>query len=151
MNLQIRKLSGNTFTAEDILELQLSSIEGTIVNAAHSIELISGTPVTHGGGAEAGTFLHYKAIIEDLELIDYSNIVMNVVQEAQGTSVIKGVVEITTEANLTEFNSDSDVWTATWLASGIAAEDYTVEEPTLVKIVLKTSEVTLEFSEDTFT
>lgn len=102
MNLQVRSKEGSRFTAKDVLEVNFQSTTAGIVSVVHSIELVSGVEVTHGGGGAAGEFLHYKSnvhmnpVTERITYID-SPIEMQVEQATKGTSVIKIVAQVVTQ------------------------------------------------------
>jgi hypothetical protein len=164
MNLQARRTSGSSFSAEDKLEVTFNSDNKPINSVIHTIELISGVTVTHGGGAYPDEYLHYKATERDADndgIIDYSDVEIALVQEEQGTSVIKVVAQVVTQAD-TDANtiigqSYSDVREA-WVERKEIAEgaegEFNEEEPTMPMFIeptiLKTGELTLEWSEDTF-
>jgi len=155
MNLKARRVSGNSFTAEDILEVVFNSEEQPIDYVVHSVEVVSGVPVLHGGGAKAGDFLHYKKSDEvnsDNVISDYSNILMNVTQETQGISVIKVVAEVVTVAMMEEYIHNSQIWQARLNASGLSHDDFEQQElpPVINSLKLKTSDITLTYNEDTF-
>ena len=150
MNLQVRKLSGNVFTAEDLLELHLISEGASISRVVHHLELVSGPDVLHGGGASADTPLHYYTPSEDGSTPYTEDVTMVVEQVSQGTSVIKVVAEVVTADMMSEFNHNADVWSAHFRASGLTHEEYTVPEPVLEHIALKSSEIILQSGEDSF-
>ena len=95
MELKARRISGSSFSAEDKLEVTFNSDSQDISVMTHTIELISGVAVTHGGGAPADEYLHYKNTVTDANadgIIDYSGVEMPLVQVEKGTSVIKVVL-----------------------------------------------------------
>ena len=62
VTLQARRIKGDQFTANDEIELLFNYTElGTMYEALTTIEVVSGVAVTHGGGAAASEYLHYKA------------------------------------------------------------------------------------------
>jgi hypothetical protein len=154
MNIQARRISGSSFSAEDKLEVTFNSDNQPMSSVVHTIELVSGSNVTHGGGGQPNEYLHYKSVYRDAEedgVIDYSDVEMALVQETQGTSVIKVIAKVITKAQIDTFNAD-----------GIAYQDRVddvlnkgeevVEEPPLPieATVIKTGDITLEWGDDNF-
>ena len=153
MNITARRISGSTFTAEDKLEVTFNSNNQPMASVVHTIELVSGINVTHGGGGLAGDYLHYKAVERDADadgIIDYSDIEMSLVQESQGTSVIKVVCEAVTKAEADTFKTEYEAWAERKEVAIGLEEEFTEEAPTLTPTILKTGDITLEWSEDTF-
>ena len=161
MNITARRSSGSTFSAEDRLEVTFDSDNQTMASVVHTIELVSGINVTHGGGGLAGDYLHYKAVERDADadgIIDYSDIEMALVQESQGTSVIKVVCEAVTKADADNFTVEMQAYSQRAIDAGVDEEnpngiDGTFTETTPnppTPTVLKTGEITLEWSTDTF-
>jgi len=141
MDLKARKISGSSFTAEDKLEVSFNSDGQDISIMTHTIELISGANVIHGGGAAVDEHLHYKNTRYDANfdgIIDYSTVVMSLSQLVKGTSVIKVVCSLITQAEKEEFEA------------AIEALEDGGEYPTLERTVFKTGEITLEWADDTF-
>jgi len=100
-DLKARRVLGGRYTASDTIELQF-----TYTGDAHScdqyIEVISGSTVTHGGGATAATPLHYKSTATDADsdgIIDYASSLMPITQSARGTTVVKVVADILLKAD----------------------------------------------------
>lgn len=152
MNITARRISGSTFSAEDKLEVIFNSDNQPMASVIHTIELVSGVNVTHGGG-QPDEYLHYKAVERDSDdygVIDYSNIEMALVQDTQGTSVIKVKCKVVTKAELDAFNADMEAWLERKEVAEGAEEEFTEESPTLEPTELTTSEITLEWIEDTF-
>jgi hypothetical protein len=92
MEIKTRRVKGDIFTNEDILDVRLIGDYTLLDYLVFSVELISGPSVTHGGGAPAGEYLHYKSLETDLDendVLDYSNSQIPIVQSSIGTSVIK--------------------------------------------------------------
>ena len=134
MELKARRISGNSFSAEDKLEVTFNSDSKDISLMLHTIELVSGVNVTHGGGAPADEYLHYKAVSRDANadgIIDYSNVEMTLKQVEKGTSVIKVVCSVITKAEVDALNNGGYISTL---------------EPT----IYKTGEITLQWSDDGF-
>ena len=153
MNLQARRISGSAFTSEDLLEVTFNSDNQPMASVVHTIELVSGVSVTHGGGGLVGDYLHYKAVERDADddgIIDYSDIEMTLVQESQGTSVIKAVCQAITKADADAFNSEFEDWFERKEVAAGLEEDFTEVKPTLEPTKFTTGEITLEWSEDTF-
>ncbi len=153
MNITARRISGSAFSAEDKLEVTFNSDNQPMSLVVHTIELVSGVNVTHGGGGLAGDYLHYKSNERDADadgIIDYSDIEMSLVQESQGTSVIKVVCEAVTKAEAGPFKTEYEAWVERKEVAIGLEEEFTEVAPTLTPTVLKTGEITLEWSEDTF-
>ena len=153
MNLQARRISGSSFSAEDKLEITFASDNQPMSSVVHTIELVSGVNVTHGGGGQPDEYLHYKAVERDADadgIIDYSDIEMALVQETQGVSVIKVVCQAVTKAEADAFNVEVEAYIVRKEVAEGLEEEFTEEPPTLTPTILKTGEITLEWSEDTF-
>ena len=164
MNLQTRKTSGSAFTAEDKLEVVLNTDNQPMASVVHTIELVSGVGVTHGGGGKAGEYLHYKAVERDADadgIIDYSDIETVLVQGEQGTSVIKVVAQVITQADAEAnqatgqaYATEMEAWTERKEVAAGLEEEFTEEAPVAPEFtpaeVLKTGEITLEWAEDNF-
>jgi hypothetical protein len=153
MNITARRISGSTFSAEDKLEVTFNSDNQPMSSVVHTIELVSGVNVTHGGGGLAGDYLHYKAVERDADadgIIDYSDIEMALVQESQGTSVIKVVCEAVTKAESDAFIVEIEAYDERKEVALGLEEEFTEVAPTLTPTVLKTGEITLEWATDTF-
>ena len=160
-DLKARRVLGGRFSADDVLELQLT-YTGDMLTCLQHIELISGIDVTHGGGAPATSPLHYKALEFDANedgIIDYASSNMTIVQASQGTSVVKVVAT-------TMLKSTHDVWLVShtsWVTD--YCTDTTGEDGRVTRIVAdgapdepaypdftiyKSGEITLEWSDDSF-
>ncbi len=153
MNITARRISGSTFSAEDKLEVTFNSDNQPMASVVHTLELVSGVNVTHGGGGLVGDYLHYKAVERDADadgIIDYSDIEMALVQESQGTSVIKVVCEAVTKAEADAFKTEYEAWAERKEVALGLEEEFTEVAPTLTPTVLKTGEITLEWTTDTF-
>jgi hypothetical protein len=153
MNLQARRISGSSFSAEDNLEVVFNSDNQPMASVVHTIELVSGSKVTHGGGGQPDECLHYKASERDADddgIIDYSDIEMALVQETQGTSVIKVKCDAITKAEADAFNAEVEAWNERKAVAGGLDEEFTEEPPTLEPITLTTGEIILEWSDDNF-
>jgi hypothetical protein len=148
MNLQARRKSGSQFSSDDVLEAVFDSDNQEMSEVVHTIELISGPVVTHGGGGTEGTYLHYKSHEEDADAngdIDYSTVFVKVDQESKGTSVIKVIAKLMTVENAIAFKTLLDSFVETpnegELIESPAIEDY--------QTILKSGEITLEWGDDT--
>ena len=153
MNITARKINGSAFSAEDKLEVTFNSDNQPMASVIHTIELVSGVNVTHGGGGQPGEYLHYKAIERDADadgIIDYSDIEMALVQEAQGVSVVKVVCEVITKAAADDFNVEMVAYNERKEAAIELEEEFTEVAPILEPTILKTGEIILEWTEDTF-
>lgn len=162
VTLKAKRIRGDKFTSEDLIEAQFEYTEvGTMAQCLTTIELVSGVDVTHGGGADAGQYLHYKAVEVDGDengWIDYSSMNIQVQQEEKGESVIKIVFRYTTVAEDSQYEADYNAWsdayqTITILADGtqevVTAPDAPAA-PSLTYTVIKSGEIPLEWSDDTF-
>lgn len=154
MNITARRINGDRFSNVDMLEVVLSTDNQDMKEVAHSIKQVSGVPVTHGGGAKAGDFLHYKSNEVDSDadgIIDYSNIEMRVVQESVGTSVIKVVCSYILKSEADAYEPAMEAWVKRYEAASESGVQFTEETPTFpTPLELETGEITLEWSEDTF-
>jgi len=134
MDLKARRISGSSFSAEDTLEVTFNSDSQDIAVMTHTIELISGVNVTHGGGGQPDEHLHYKSTGRDANddgIIDYSDVEISLVQVEKGTSVIKVVCSVITQAEVDALDN-----------GGFAS--------TLEPTIYKTGEITLQWSDDSF-
>jgi hypothetical protein len=153
MNITARRISGSTFSAEDKLEVTFNSDNQPMSSVVHTIELVSGVNVTHGGGGQPDEYLHYKSVERDADadgIIDYSDIEMAIVQETQGVSVVKVVCQAVTKAEADTFKTEYEAWVERQEVALGLEEEFTEVAPTLTPVVLKTGEITLEWSTDTF-
>lgn len=163
ITFKAKRIDGNQFTNEDLLETQFTYLEevGRMYECIVTIEQVSGVEVTHGGGAEAGSYLHYKIVEEDGDedgYIDYSTMKVQVRQEEKGESVIKVVARYITLAEQTKYLSDYNAWsdayvTQTVLKSGefeMEVASGAPPEPTRGYTVIKTGEIALKWADDTF-
>ena len=153
MNLQARRISGSSFSAEDKLEVTFSSDNQPMASVVHTIELVSGSNVTHGGGSQPNEYLHYKATERDADsdgVIDYSDVEMALVQDTQGTSVIKVKCEAVTKAEVDAFNTEVEAWNERKEVADGLEEEFVEELPILEPTILTTGEITLEWSDDNF-
>jgi len=143
MNVQVRRKIGDQFTSNDVLEVLFDADDTELSYLLYNLEVVSGQNVTHGGGASADTKLNYFNEIEhekDNGFFDYSTVDMTVVQEAQGTSVIKVVATYVTHTDMVAYTTAKQ----TWLDG-----DQSDAPPTMNEQTLKTGELTLSWSTDT--
>jgi hypothetical protein len=153
MDLQAKRISGSTFSAEDKLEVIFSSDNQPMASVVHTIELVSGVNVTHGGGGQPDEYLHYKATERDADsngIIDYSNVEMALVQDTQGTSVVKVTAQVLTKGEADAFNTEFKAWNERKEVAESLDEEFTEESPTFEPTILTTGEITLEWSDDNF-
>jgi len=161
MNLQARKISGSEFSSEDKIEVTFSSDSQTIASVLHTVELVSGVNVTHGGGGQPNEYLHYKSLDRDAEsdgIIDYSNVEMALVQDVRGTSVIKVVCVVTTKADLDLFQASVEAYQERAVVAGVDEEHPLgindsfdeVFSDNVNTTILSTGDITLEWSDDNF-
>jgi len=140
MNLQARKIRGDINTAEDGLEIKLDTSE-TLATCVYRVILVSGVGVTHGGGASADTYLNYLSADDE----DWSLLRMHILQEGEGTSVIKIEASINTQATDDAYVEEYQNW--------VNNPDEEAKGPEPVypdPIILETGEITLEYAEDSF-
>jgi len=161
MNLIARIKKGGKFSKDDLLEVVLESNGENINIATHSVEKVSGEGVTHGGGSECGTYLHYKSVDRDVDengIIDYSSVDMSVSQDSVGSSVIRIVARIITQEAQDNFISEADIYKSAADNAGVTSAlpngtdgsfSQTPPEPP-TPVVLKTGEITIEWLEDSF-
>jgi hypothetical protein len=102
MDLQVKRKEGSLFTARDLLEVNFTSDIKDVISVTHSIELVEGVGVTHGGGAAPGEFLHHKQITDvnpNTKRIIYIDqpVTIPVEQSEKGTSTIKVVAHVVTQ------------------------------------------------------
>jgi len=160
VKLQAKRIEGSNFTAGDKLEVVLDSDNQILSIVSHTIEVVSGVNVTHGGGGAAGSYLHYKSSERDVNadgIIDYSNVLMSLVQESQGSSIIKVICSVTTKDQEDTFNVEITDYFQRATDAGVTEElpngtdgAFNEKPPAPTSTVLKTGDIILEWSEDTF-
>lgn len=154
MNLQARRKKGDRFTADDTLEVSFNTDSTDMGMVLHTVEHVSGPTVTHGGGGQSGDYLHYKAIERDADangVIDYSDVEMIVSQEEKGTSVIKIVAKYVTKADNDADMADMLAWSNAKDAAIANGDSFTEAPPSPAPTTtIKTSDLTLEWTDDTF-
>jgi hypothetical protein len=147
MNLQIRRKIGSQFTAEDTLEVLFDSGGQDMEVVSHTIEIVSGPNVTHGGGGQPNDYLHYKSHDTDANsdgIIDYSNVEIALVQETQGTSVVKVKAEVITKNNVADFKTAYE----SWLNTPNEGEKGEAPLSSDYLVILESSDISLEWGED---
>jgi len=161
MNLQARRTKGDQFSNTDSLEVILNTDNQNMQEVYHTIESISGPAVTHGGGAAAGEFLHYKSMETDADsdgIIDYSSAELRVMQESPGVSVIRVICSYILKSEAEVYISATSIENARADEAGVSPEFPDGIDGNFVKNPpetfdwrqLKTGEITLEWSEDPF-
>jgi len=158
MNIQAKRISGSTFSAEDKLEVTFSSDNQPMSSVVHTIELVSGVNVTHGGGGQPDEYLHYKAVERDADddgIIDYSAVEMALVQETKGISVIKVKCKFITIAEVDDYEARMEAWIERKKTIEGWDEPFVEDGPQTIPVppeptTLTTGEITLEWAEDTF-
>jgi len=173
MEIKARKVYGSQYSSEDLIEVEMV-IDKDIVLCNHTVVLVSGVPITHGGGASSGEYLHYKSHERDADddgNIDYSNLVINIEQQEKGTSVIKIVAEYATQEEIDAYDAKNDADFEQWktdtgfvpaieLNYGVeppeevesldGSEAFWLEVEPFQKSTVETGEITLDWTEDTF-
>jgi len=141
MTLQAKRLRGDQFTANDLLEVSFNADGNEIKYLVLTLVQVSGVTATHGGGGSAGDYLHYKPLPENEgDAIDYTTQEMWVEQTEKGTSVIKVKAEIYTVADYNAFQTAYDEW--------VEAGEVEGDRPEETKSYLETGEITLQWSDD---
>ena len=156
--LQVKRVSGNRYTAEDTLEVQFT-YEGDIHTCVQTVNVVSGPTVTHGGGAAADVRLHYKAPERDADehgIVDYSTTTMHVVQSAKGTSVVKIIADVVMKSDYDTFMAAYVEWRDAYVLSAHDNADWRLAEgapaaPTYPAITsYESGQISLEWADDTF-
>ncbi len=161
MDLKAKITRGGKFSAEDIIETQLT-YTGDIKTCIQKLELISGVDVLHGGGATATTPLHYKSTERDADddgIIDYTTTEMQIVQVEKGVSVIKIVADVLLQADHDTHTAALLEWSDAYATSSTDENGNDVvivatgapappEYPTATEY--KSGEITLEWTDDSF-
>ena len=163
ITFKAKRIDGNQFTNEDLMETQFTYLEevGKMYECIITIEQVSGVEVTHGGGADAGSYLHYKIVEEDGDedgYIDYSTMKVHVRQEEKGDSVIKVVARYITLAEQTKYLTDYNAWSDAYVTNTVLKSGEIEMEiasgapaaPTRGYSVIKTGEIALKWADDTF-
>ena len=163
ITLKARRSSGDQYTNEDNIELVFDySGEGKMHEAFVTIEQVSGVTATHGGGAPAGEWLHYKAYdlhADDAGYIDYTNTNVQVHQKTKGTSVIKVKCKYITKAQHDAFKTALDDWNEEYLVETVLKDVTSMftqpdadapEQPASTFTTLTTGNITLTWGDDSF-
>ena len=152
LTVKAKRIQGDQFTAVDKLQIELSG-ESNINSyigqgsAVFSIDHISGPVVTHGGGSAANTFLNY--LPPEANGVIANTYTMSIAQETQGNSVIKVVCEYCSNADVTQFEADLEQF-STDVANAYAANTAMPDAPSITKHRIKTGEITLSWSDDSW-
>ena len=151
MNLQVRKINGNVYTAEDTVEVNFTGDSKTLKTMFYTVEVVSGIDVTHGGGASSGEYLHYKALERDADAdgdIDYTSSEMTIVQAEKGESVVKIKGEYITKLAFDEYNVASEQYEEilATLKKLEEIEAHKQNKPTLTPEHLTTGNITLAWN-----
>ena len=152
MNLQARKINGNVFTAEDVVEINVTGDSKTLDYILFTVEVVSGVDVTHGGGATSGEYLHYKSQERDADSdgdIDYTSTEMTIEQVEKGESVVRIKGEYVTKLVLDEYKSLIEPWEETLetLTDLTEIENHQANRPTISPEYFTTGNLTLEWNE----
>jgi|13_taG_2_1085334.scaffolds.fasta_scaffold05251_3 hypothetical protein len=162
VTLQARRTWGDQFTATDTLEVKFDYTElGKMGSCLTTIEKVSGVDVTHGGGASAGDYLHYKAVEEDGDSdgwIDYSTQTVQVQQAEKGDSVIKVKIKYKTKTEEEAYRAEYQTWSDTYqtekvMESGgteIITETGAPAPPVYTMTDLATGNISIKWADDTF-
>jgi hypothetical protein len=162
ITLQAKRLRGDQFTADDLLESKFVYADvGTMYETITTIEVVSGVEVTHGGGADAGSYLHYKSVEDHGDsdgYIDYTTQNVQVTQSEKGDSVIKIVIKYISVTAHDAWLSDSKAWsdayeTVTVLEDGtrqLDVADGAPPAPARAYTTIKSGEIALKWADDTF-
>lgn len=153
--MQVRRVSGSMFTSEDTLEVRMVDSEGPLEILTHTIDIISGPNITHGGGGQPGEYLHYKSLERDADgdgNIDYSLCEIPVKQESKGDSVIIVTGKYCTKAEIEAHEAALSAWQTKMQELTELAEVEALEKelPVFEFSFVSTSEVTLSWGDDDF-
>jgi hypothetical protein len=151
MNLQARRVKGDVFTSNDTIEIKVSGVLTSLVYMTYAIEVVSGPSVSHGGGAAADEYLHYKAKERDADsngVIDYTTSIMNVSQASEGDSVIRIKGLYLTQEKQSQYIVDMEAFDATMstLTDLVEIEALRESEPTLTPDSISTGLLTLSWN-----
>lgn len=122
MELKIRTRGGDINSARNLLDTRIvwGDFEGKEVHSVvHTIEVSEGA-MTHGGGAPAGEYLHYKGHDTDYDQdgkIDYTDTMIHT------AIAMPGKVSLTVKAKVT-FKDDVDAHAEAWASYN---EEYSAE------------------------
>lgn len=146
-------ITGSQYTSEDRFYVDINGLDMSGVNmVTHGIEVVSGSEVTHGGGASSSDFLHYKNADIDADedgVIDYSRIQMFVNQTEKGDSVIKFRVSVLLQSEIDAYTEEVTAWDDAKSAALALDQTYEVEPPTAPEPTIYTTSgsVTLSWSD----
>ncbi len=153
MNITARRISGNIFTPDDVLEINFDGDSKALEYMYYSIEVVEGPSVTHGGGGIANEYLNYKSHDDVVDGdIDYSTCEMKVNQTSMGVSTIKIKGKYLTKEKFMSYIADFESWKDTALAVTSTTD---IDESTMPNVdeyvtIIETGEITLNWSEDVF-
>jgi len=171
MLIQARTVAGFKTNAQSVIDTRLdweSAVRETIT-VTHTIEAVSGVSATHGGGAAAGVYLHYKNVDVDADsdgTVDYTNTQINSTLAEKGTAVIKICATIDSLADRTAAQATWKTWDDakkaeetrqkglhgldqdTILANMTTWFDSNVEPTPYIPPVIKSNNLTIEWSDD---
>ena len=163
VTLKARRTSGDMFTNTDNLEVVFDYLTdvGKLQECYTTILQVSGVAATHGGGAIAEAYLHYKAYdlhADEDGYIDYSSQSVQVQQAEKGVSVIKVKVQYLTKADYDSWETSYAAWETTYVTKNSLENgeiEHTIAEgapsaPTYAHSYLTTGEITLNWSDDSF-
>ena len=163
ITLKARRSSGDQFTNEDNIELVFDySGEGKMYEAFVTIEQVSGKTVTHGGGAPAGEWLHYKAYdlhADEDGYIDYTNTNVQIHQKEKGTAVFKIKCKYVTKAEHDTVAAAVQAWEDEYLVETVLKDGTSMftqpdadspEKPALTYTTLTTGNIEVKWEDDSF-
>ena len=94
-----RRISGNEFTPDDIIEVSVD-YPGIMYVCEQRIEVVSGPDVTHGGAAASTEYLHYKNAEIDADEDGNITTTMNGVTIGGTTAAAGTFTTVTTSGNI---------------------------------------------------
>ena len=160
--LTAKRLWGDQFTSEDLIESKFEYSDiGTLEQCITTIELVSGVEATHGGGAAAGSHLHYKdvGLHGDADgYIDYTTQNIQVRQSEKGDSVIKIVIKYVSLATHNQWKADYQTWSDAYQTTEVYASGEqlttTVEgapdAPQQTFTTIKSGDIALKYADDNY-
>ena len=161
MELKVRAVSGSRYTPDDRIEVKLT-YEGHLYTCLHHVEVESGPDVTHGGGANSNTYIHYKNHDRDSDsdgVVDYSSATMIIEQVEKGTSVVRIEAEMAPLAAYQAYVTAYQQWDDDYVSRTIdefgdlqttIADGAPAEPQAPAPWVEQSGEITLEWFDDNF-
>ena len=161
MNIKARRIEGSSHTANDLIEVKITYDEA----ASHCVMkpvVISGPDVTHGGGANSNTYIHYKNHDRDTDsdgVVDYSSATMIIEQVEKGTSVVRIEAEMAPLAAYQAYVTAYQQWDDDYVSRTIdefgdlqttIADGAPAEPQAPAPWVEQSGEITLEWFDDNF-